>query len=69
VWESDGINKGSHGDASFGARMESIQAMKRTRRILVARPGSRVDAYCYRICEKNDEDETMRNKWEANRGV
>jgi hypothetical protein len=28
-----------------GLRPESIQAMKRTRRILVARPGSRVDAY------------------------
>jgi hypothetical protein len=26
--------------------------MKRTGRILVARPGSRVDAYCYRICER-----------------
>jgi hypothetical protein len=24
--------------------------MKRTGQILVARPGSRVDAYCYRIC-------------------
>jgi hypothetical protein len=35
----------SRGDASVGARPESIQAMKRTRRILVARPGSRVDAY------------------------
>jgi hypothetical protein len=26
--------------------------MKRTRRILVVRPGSRVDAYCYRMCER-----------------
>jgi hypothetical protein len=29
----------------FGARTELIQATKRTRWILVARPGSRVDAY------------------------
>jgi hypothetical protein len=35
----------SRGDASVWARPESIQAMKRTRRILVARPGSRVDAF------------------------
>jgi hypothetical protein len=35
----------SHGDALAGARPESIQAMKRTRRILVARPGSRVRIY------------------------
>jgi hypothetical protein len=35
----------SLGDASPGARAESIQTMKRTRRILVARPGSRVEYY------------------------
>jgi hypothetical protein len=35
----------NRGDASVGARPESIQAMKRTRWILVARPGSRVDVY------------------------
>jgi hypothetical protein len=32
--------------------------MKRTRRILVARPGSRVDAYCYTMGERKDEGET-----------
>jgi hypothetical protein len=41
--------------------------MKRTRRILVARPGFRVDVYCYTMGERNDESETRRNKWEANK--
>jgi hypothetical protein len=41
-----------------GLDLESIQAMKRTRRILVARPGSRVDVYCYTMGERNDEGET-----------
>jgi hypothetical protein len=41
--------------------------MKRTRRILVACPGSRVDVYCYTMGEKNDAGETQRNEWEANK--
>jgi hypothetical protein len=43
----------------LGARAELIQAMKRTRQILVVHPGSRVDAYWYKMCERNDEGETM----------
>jgi hypothetical protein len=53
----------------LGLRVELIQAMKRTRRILVVCPGYRVDAYCYRMGERNDAGETDKMNGEANKEV
>jgi hypothetical protein len=44
---------------SFGARVESIQAMRRARWILVVCPGFRVDVYGT-MGERNDEGETKK---------